>query len=110
MSAITSASPAKAQTIVVTTMLVAGVLVVIRSADSGTKPTARQVLGIGVSGVGLSFAAQFAPRLAAAFSLLWLTSEVMLYGGPAFDAITKATSKNTGTTKSSKPAAKTAGV
>lgn len=84
----------KAQTLIVTTMVVAGGLVVVKDASEGHGPTTRQVVGITVSGIALSaFATVASPRLAQGMALLWLTSAVFIYGGPAFEAIRKPLTK-----------------
>jgi len=81
-------TPTRAQTLVVTTMAISGGLLVVRAAAEDKKPTTRQVVGIAVAGVGLSAMATVAsPDLAGGLALLWLTSSVFIYGGPAVRAL-----------------------
>ena len=76
-----------AQTLTVTTMAVCGALLAVRAAQEGHAPSARAGVGILFAGVGLTTAAQFAPRFVGPVALLWLTSSVFVYGEPALRAI-----------------------
>lgn len=84
----------KAQTTIVTTMAVAGGLIVVKAASEGHAPTTRQVVGVTVAGIGLSaFATVGSPQIAGSVALLWLTSAVFIYGGPAISALRKPLTK-----------------
>lgn len=86
-----STTTAQANTTVVTSLAVAGALILVRNANDSTMPAARVAIGLLFTGVGLGTVAQFAPKLASSFALLILTSAVFVYGGPALAAIAHAT-------------------
>lgn len=93
----------QAQTVVVTTMAAAGVIVFVRAASQDRRPELRQGIGIAVAGVGLSAAAQVQPDLAGGLALLWLASQVF-QNGQAFTALTRATKPTSSTTRTAPPA------
>lgn len=78
-------------TVVVTSVAGTGVVVLASKAARGERPSLRFGVGLGFSALVLAIAAQFAPRLAAAFAVLLFTSSVFVYGGPALAAITRTT-------------------
>lgn len=90
-----STDAAKAGTTVVTCLALSGVVAFAGEAATGNKPTARQVIGLTFTAVTLTAMAQLVPELGAALALLVLTSSVFVYGGPAFAAISKATTTPT---------------
>ena len=85
----------QANTTVITSLAVAGALILVRDAHDGTVPGARVIVGLVFTGVGLGTLAQFAPKLASSFGLLLLTSAVFVYGGPALTAIAATTTRPT---------------
>lgn len=97
-----------AQTAVVTGLAVAGAVVVIKDFEAGQLPPVRFAVGITFAGVSLAVLAQVAPELAGGTALLIALTSVLVYGGPALAAITKATGG--GTTAPAAPAVPSFGV
>lgn len=54
-------------------------------------PSSRIGFGVFIELVMLSLLAEFAPQLASGFAMLGLTTAVFVYGGPAFDALSRIT-------------------
>jgi hypothetical protein len=81
-----------AQGLVVTAFTVSAGLVLIKDAHDNKMPPARFVIGTFASAVMLAAAAQFVPDLAGGMALLVLTTAALVYGGPAWQVLTSATS------------------
>lgn len=80
-----------AQTVVVTSVAVSGVVVLANDAVTNKTPTVRFGVGLGATALALAVMTEFTPRLAQSFAVLLLTTTVFVYGGPALAAISKTT-------------------
>lgn len=83
----------RANGLVLTSLALSGALVVIREAtdgDSDRVPPVRFMVGWVIAGAGLAALAQMAPQLAGGLAVLMLVTASLVYGGPAWKAISKA--------------------
>jgi hypothetical protein len=79
-----------ANTWVVTSLFVSGVMVTIRDVKGGGVPPIRLAIGLTTAGVMLGVLAQTSPRLTVGMSVLILLSSTLVAGAPALDILTKA--------------------
>lgn len=77
---------------IVTALGVSGALVLIKAGAESDMPPLRTWVGLTFAGVGLAVLAQSWPQMAGSVALLFLVTSVFVYGKPAYDAITNATS------------------
>lgn len=83
---------ARANGIVVTSLMVTGSLAVIRESTAGNPPPIRLGVGLTITGIGLAAVAQLgAPDVAASLALLIAASSAVVYGGPAWERLAGAT-------------------
>lgn len=78
---------AKANGLVVTSMLATGAIVVVGEASRGELPKPRRLLALGAVYVGLAGMATFAPALAGPFALVVLLGTALRYGEDAAQAV-----------------------
>lgn len=89
----------QANGIVVTSLFVTGTLVVVKGSVTGQPPPLRFVFGLTITGVGLAALSQLgAPELAASLALLVVATSAVVYGGPAWDALSRATNASPSST------------
>jgi hypothetical protein len=84
-------SPDNAQGFVIGCMAASGAIAAGNVIAADGHFTFRQGVGFVFTTLGLATVGMFAPRLAAGFSALILTSAVFVYGQPLLDAITTTT-------------------
>lgn len=84
-------TPARAESIVVTSLGVTALFTVGGDLAGGARPSIGQFVGLGVVGVGLAVGASFAPDLAAGFAALIAVTSVFVYGAPFATAVTHLT-------------------
>jgi hypothetical protein len=95
-----TASPATAQSAVVTCLFGTALLASIPSLSTAQWPSIRVVTGIAVAGTFLAFLAPVAPGPVTALSVLILTGSALSWGPLAIQSVTKAQqSATTGTAK-----------
>ena len=87
-----------ANALIVTSLGVAGALIIVKDATTSTAPAARYWVGLTFAGLGLAVLAEEAPQLAGSLAVLVMVSSAFVYGGPAWAAITKATTPPKGGT------------
>lgn len=81
----------RASGLVLTSLTVTAALAFVKDAATKSKPEMRWVIGTLMAGAGLAVLAQITPDLAAGLALLMLLSAAIVYGKPAWDAISAAT-------------------
>jgi hypothetical protein len=93
----------QAQSTVLTSLVVSGLLVVSSDAIKGQVPPARLIVGYTVAGVALASMASWAPSMAGGLSLLVLVSAAFTFGPDSWRLI--ANTLNHGAAPSSAPSA-----
>lgn len=78
---------AQANSVIVTSLAVTGALVVVRDARDGQAPPIRFLMGMTIAGVGMAVLAQGAPEIAGALAALVGVTAALVYGAPAWDAL-----------------------
>lgn len=71
---------------VAATAMVSGANYLVRDETPGM----RWIIGVTGSAIGLAIVAMFAPQLAAGLAVLLLATTVFVYGGPVWEAVSKA--------------------
>lgn len=92
----------KANAHIVTALGVSGALVLIKAGAKNDLPPVRTWIGLTFAGLGLSVMAQSWPDLAGGMAMLIVITSVFVYGGPAWDAISKATKPTKATSSATK--------
>jgi hypothetical protein len=82
----------RANGFIVTSLGVSAALVVVKAAAAKTSPEPRVWVGFTFAGVALSVLATTTPQLAGPLAGLVLLSAAVVYGGPAYQAISKSLS------------------
>lgn len=90
----------KANAQIVTALGVSGALVLVKAGAKGDVPPVRTWIGMSFAGIGLAVMAQSWPDIAGGLAMLILITSVFVYGKPAYDAISKATSGKATASKS----------
>lgn len=78
---------------VILSLLVAGGSAAVGQLGQGHIPPVRIGVGVAVAGTLLLVVAQFAPQVAASFAVIVMITALLVSGGPAFLALTNATTK-----------------
>lgn len=76
---------------IVTALGVSGALVLVKAGAAKEMPPVRTWIGLTFAGVGLSVLAQSWPDVAGGVAILMILTSVFVYGKPAWDAISAAT-------------------
>lgn len=85
----------RANGLVLTGVTVSAALVLVKHAANGELPEARWYVGVAVAGLGLAVLAQTAPTLAGGLAVLMVLTSALVYGGPAWDALSAAVGDKT---------------
>lgn len=81
----------RANGLVLTGLVVSGGLVLIGGAVADKKPAPRFFVGWFVAGIGLAAVAQISPDIAGGVAVLMVITSALVYGLPAWQAISSAT-------------------
>ncbi|MFD7908349.1 hypothetical protein ACFV4G_39675 [Kitasatospora sp. NPDC059747] len=86
----------RANSLIITSLGISGALVLVKAAAASEMPPARTWIGFTFAGLALATLATSTPQIAGPLAGLVLLSSAVVYGGPAWQAISDAMTPNYG--------------